>query len=117
MSASAGCISTPASIMASTRRSTSASIIVFALRATANLRVRHPCGADCDSEGNLYRRQSYEPPVDLAVGDTIDFLSAGAYAASVAAVAFNPTSAVLSKAVTEIGGTAGGATGHARLWC
>jgi hypothetical protein len=30
---------------------------------------------------------------------------------------FSPTSAVLSKAVTEIGGIAGGATGHAKLWC
>ncbi len=33
------------------------------------------------------------------------------------AVLFGPTSAVLSKAVAEIGGIAGGATGHAKLWC
>ena len=28
-------------------------------------------------------------PLDLAIGDPVDFLSAGAYTASVAAVAFN----------------------------
>lgn len=46
-------------------------------------------GPTCDSADILYRRQPYELPLDLAIGDTIDFLSAGAYTASVAAVAFN----------------------------
>jgi ornithine decarboxylase len=46
-------------------------------------------GPTCDSEDILYRRHPYELPLDLEVGDTIDFLSAGAYTASVAAVAFN----------------------------
>ncbi len=46
-------------------------------------------GPTCDSEDILYRRHPYELPLDLAIGDTIDFLSAGAYTGSVAAVAFN----------------------------
>jgi ornithine decarboxylase len=46
-------------------------------------------GPTCDSEDILYRRHPHELPLDLAVGDTIDFLSAGAYTGSVAAVAFN----------------------------
>jgi ornithine decarboxylase len=46
-------------------------------------------GPTCDSEDILYRRHPYLLPLDLAVGDTVDFLSAGAYTASVAAVAFN----------------------------
>jgi ornithine decarboxylase len=46
-------------------------------------------GPTCDSADILYRRHPYELPLDLAIGDPIDFLSAGAYTASVAAVAFN----------------------------
>jgi ornithine decarboxylase len=46
-------------------------------------------GPTCDSADILYRRGPYELPLDLAVGDTIDFLSAGAYTGSVASVAFN----------------------------
>ena len=46
-------------------------------------------GPTCDSTDVLYRRHPYELPLDLEVGDTVDFLSAGAYTASVAAVAFN----------------------------
>jgi ornithine decarboxylase len=46
-------------------------------------------GPTCDSTDILYRRRPYELPLDLAIGDAIDFLSAGAYTASVAAVAFN----------------------------
>jgi ornithine decarboxylase len=46
-------------------------------------------GPTCDSADILYRRHPYELPLDLAIGDTIDFLSAGAYTASVASVAFN----------------------------
>lgn len=46
-------------------------------------------GPTCDSADILYRRHPYELPLDLVIGDTVDFLSAGAYTASVAAVAFN----------------------------
>lgn len=46
-------------------------------------------GPTCDSADILYRRHPYELPLDLAIGDQIDFLSAGAYTTSVAAVAFN----------------------------
>ena len=34
----------------------------------------------------LYRRHPYELPVDLTIGDTVDFFSAGAYTASIAAL-------------------------------
>jgi ornithine decarboxylase len=46
-------------------------------------------GLTCDSEDILYRRRPYQLPLDLAIGDTVDFLSAGAYTASVVAVGFN----------------------------
>lgn len=46
-------------------------------------------GPTCDSTDILYRRHPYELPLDLAIGDAVDFLSAGAYTASVAAIAFN----------------------------
>lgn len=46
-------------------------------------------GPTCDSTDIIYRRHPYELPLDLAIGDHVDFLSAGAYTASAAAVAFN----------------------------
>jgi ornithine decarboxylase len=46
-------------------------------------------GPTCDSADILYRRHPYQLPLDLEIGDPVDFLSAGAYTASVAAVAFN----------------------------
>jgi ornithine decarboxylase len=46
-------------------------------------------GPTCDSADILYRRHPYELPVDLEIGDPVDFLSAGAYTASAASVAFN----------------------------
>jgi ornithine decarboxylase len=46
-------------------------------------------GPTCDSTDILYRHHPYELPLNLAIGDTVDFLSAGAYTASVAAVGFN----------------------------
>jgi ornithine decarboxylase len=46
-------------------------------------------GPTCDSSDILYRRHPYELPLDLKVGDRIEFLSAGAYTASYAAVEFN----------------------------
>jgi ornithine decarboxylase len=74
------------------------------LNETFNERIRYrvrtardggPCGPvilagpTCDSTDILYRRHPYELPLDLAVGDWVDFLSTGAYSASLAAVAFN----------------------------
>ncbi len=46
-------------------------------------------GPTCDSADVLYERAGYELPLDLAIGDTVDFLSAGAYTASYASVEFN----------------------------
>lgn len=46
-------------------------------------------GPTCDGTDVLYRRHPYELPLDLSAGDYVDFLSAGAYSASTAAVAFN----------------------------
>jgi ornithine decarboxylase len=46
-------------------------------------------GPTCDSTDILYRRHPYELPLDLTIGDTVDFLSAGAYTTSVASVGFN----------------------------
>ncbi len=54
-----------------------------------------PCGTvilagpTCDSSDILYRRHPYELPLELQVGDQVEFLSAGAYTASYAAVEFN----------------------------
>ena len=46
-------------------------------------------GPSCDSTDILYQRADYPLPLDLAIGDPIDFLSAGAYTASYASVEFN----------------------------
>lgn len=46
-------------------------------------------GPSCDSTDILYQRTDYPLPRDLAIGDPIDFLSAGAYTASYASVEFN----------------------------
>jgi ornithine decarboxylase len=46
-------------------------------------------GPTCDSADILYRRHPCELPLDLEIGDPVDFLSAGAYTASAASVAFN----------------------------
>ena len=46
-------------------------------------------GPSCDSTDILYQRTEYQLPHKLAVGDPIDFLSAGAYTASYASVEFN----------------------------
>lgn len=37
----------------------------------------------------IHRRADLRLPVDLAIGDPVDFLSAGAYTASYASVEFN----------------------------
>jgi ornithine decarboxylase len=46
-------------------------------------------GPTCDSTDIIYEHAGYELPFDLAIGDKIDFLSAGAYTASYASVEFN----------------------------
>ncbi len=46
-------------------------------------------GPTCDSTDILYEKAGYALPLDLAIGDTVDFLSAGAYTASYASVEFN----------------------------
>ncbi|MCW2633039.1 MAG: Ornithine decarboxylase [Pseudonocardia sp.] len=46
-------------------------------------------GPSCDGDDVLYRRARVELPVDLAAGDIVEILSAGAYTASYAAVGFN----------------------------
>jgi ornithine decarboxylase len=46
-------------------------------------------GPTCDSTDVLYQRADYPLPLDLAIGDPVDFLSAGAYTASYASVEFN----------------------------
>jgi ornithine decarboxylase len=46
-------------------------------------------GPTCDSTDILYEHAKYELPLDLDIGDPVDFLSAGAYTASYASVEFN----------------------------
>lgn len=46
-------------------------------------------GPTCDSTDVIYEHAGYELPLDLAIGDPVDFLSAGAYTASYASVEFN----------------------------
>jgi ornithine decarboxylase len=46
-------------------------------------------GPTCDSTDVIYDRANYAMPLHLAIGDTVDFLSAGAYTASYASVGFN----------------------------
>ncbi|HUZ74176.1 MAG TPA: type III PLP-dependent enzyme [Stellaceae bacterium] len=46
-------------------------------------------GPSCDSTDILYQHSDYHLPLELAIGDPIDFLSAGAYTASYASVEFN----------------------------
>jgi len=46
-------------------------------------------GPTCDSTDIIYEHAGYELPLALAIGDKIDFLSAGAYTASYASVEFN----------------------------
>jgi Pyridoxal-dependent decarboxylase, C-terminal sheet domain len=46
-------------------------------------------GPTCDSTDIIYEHASYELPLNLAVGDPIDFLSPGPYTANYASVKFN----------------------------
>jgi ornithine decarboxylase len=66
--------------------------IQYALRTQHDLGPCDPvvlAGPTCDSTDIIYDRAHYELPLDLAIGDTVDFLSAGAYTASYASVEFN----------------------------
>ena len=46
-------------------------------------------GPSCDSTDVIYEHAGYQLPLDLEIGDAVDFLSAGAYTASYASVEFN----------------------------
>ena len=46
-------------------------------------------GPTCDSTDIIYDRANYTLPTALAIGDSVDFLTAGAYTASYASVEFN----------------------------
>lgn len=46
-------------------------------------------GPTCDSADVLYEKSDYELPFALTAGDTVEFLSAGAYTTTYSAVAFN----------------------------
>ncbi len=46
-------------------------------------------GPTCDGDDVLYRRADVRLPLDLAPGDAVEFLGAGAYTASYASVGFN----------------------------
>ena len=46
-------------------------------------------GPTCDEVDILYEEAGYALPLDLAIGDQVDILSAGAYTASYASVGFN----------------------------
>jgi ornithine decarboxylase len=46
-------------------------------------------GPTCDSVDILYEEADYRLPLDLAIGDTVDILSAGAYTTSLSTVGFN----------------------------
>ena len=46
-------------------------------------------GPTCDSTDIIYDRANYTLPTSLAIGDFVDFLTAGAYTASYASVEFN----------------------------
>jgi ornithine decarboxylase len=46
-------------------------------------------GPTCDEVDVLYERAGYELPLDLQVGDKVQFLSAGAYTSTYASIGFN----------------------------
>ena len=46
-------------------------------------------GPTCDSVDILYQRDGYEMPLDLSIGDRVQFLAAGAYTTTYASVGFN----------------------------
>ena len=66
--------------------------IHYPIRTPHDAGAREPAvlaGPTCDSTDIIYDRANYTLPLDLAIGDPLDFLSAGAYTASYASVEFN----------------------------
>jgi ornithine decarboxylase len=67
-------------------------MIVYRLRTPGNDGPTGPvvlAGPTCDGDDVLYRRADVRLPLDLAPGDVVEFLGAGAYTASYASVGFN----------------------------
>jgi ornithine decarboxylase len=46
-------------------------------------------GPTCDSVDIIYEESDYALPLDLAIGDKVEFLSTGAYTSTYASVGFN----------------------------
>lgn len=66
--------------------------IHYPIRTPHDAGAREPvvlAGPTCDSTDIVYDRANYALPLDLAIGDPLDFLCAGAYTASYASVEFN----------------------------
>lgn len=66
--------------------------IYYPIRTSADAGSEEPvvlAGPTCDSTDVIYDRANYALPTTLAIGDNVDFLSAGSYTASYASVEFN----------------------------
>jgi ornithine decarboxylase len=71
---------------------TEAEMIVYRLRTPGNTGPTGPvvlAGPTCDGDDVLYRHADVRLPLDLAPGDVVELLGAGAYTASYASVGFN----------------------------
>ncbi len=64
-------------------------------------------GPTCDSTDIIYDRARYALPTALAIGDRIDFLSAGAYTASYASVEFNGFRPIATHCIQQAPGCRG----------
>jgi ornithine decarboxylase len=62
-------------------------------------------GPTCDGDDVLYQRTEYRLPLALTAGDHVDVLSAGAYTASYASVAFNGFAPLPTHCVSTTGST------------
>ncbi|WP_433028974.1 type III PLP-dependent enzyme [Actinomycetospora sp. CA-053990] len=71
---------------------TEGEMIVYRLRTPGRTGATGPvvlAGPTCDGDDVLYRHADVRLPLDLAPGDVVEFLGAGAYTASYASVGFN----------------------------
>ena len=71
---------------------TEGEMIVYRLRTPGRTGGTGPvvlAGPTCDGDDVLYRHADVRLPLDLAAGDVVEFLGAGAYTASYASVGFN----------------------------
>jgi ornithine decarboxylase len=71
---------------------TEGEMIVYRLRTPGRTGATGPvvlAGPTCDGDDVLYRHADVRLPLDLAAGDVVEFLGAGAYTASYASVGFN----------------------------